>query len=202
MTLYDRRSCSHFQSGGKNSSHHIWSCPSLGLSVFAGSRPNTPSMLGEMVAQRLSELTVIEVGPSRTLTSTLSNELIGHLESEFGAGRIPDAWMDEHGQDYAQGITAMFDARMGRIYESYWNLCSQDVFQLLQLLRESSSGCANVLDVPATGIEEVSASIQPARACSPGHVQVGEDRGSVGCFNLSSRETTNKRTRRIWTRHC
>lgn len=70
-----------------------------------------------------------------------------------------DAWVVEHGQEYASGIRAMFDKRKERIYDSYWNWCSQDILQLLHLVEERSSGSPATSSLPITDIQELSASI-------------------------------------------
>ncbi|KAG5655230.1 hypothetical protein KAF25_001983 [Fusarium avenaceum] len=57
-----------------------------------------------------------------------------------------DMWLAEHGEDYADRIRPVFDSKKERVYDSYWNWCSQDVTQLLALFNDSWPKHADLVD--------------------------------------------------------
>ncbi|KAF4976726.1 hypothetical protein FZEAL_6641 [Fusarium zealandicum] len=57
-----------------------------------------------------------------------------------------DVWLSEHGDDYAEGIVSMFDAKKQRVYDSYWNWNSQDVALLFELQRHPRSEDIKLLE--------------------------------------------------------
>ncbi|POR32439.1 Uncharacterized protein TPAR_07356 [Tolypocladium paradoxum] len=61
-------------------------------------------------------------------------------------------WVTEHGEDYADGITPKFDVKKQRVYESYWNWCSQDIALFFALCRNPEPEHAELIDRLSTSI--------------------------------------------------
>lgn len=50
------------------------------------------------------------------------------------AVQLLDDWVLEHGEEYADGIASIFEAKKERLYDSYWNWNAQDIRSLVQSL--------------------------------------------------------------------
>ncbi|KAM5350426.1 hypothetical protein ACJ41O_006931 [Fusarium nematophilum] len=68
------------------------------------------------------------------------------MRTDAMATKQLDMWLDEHGDDYAEGIVPIFDAKKQRVYDSYWNWNAQDILLLFQLQRQAQSTNVKALE--------------------------------------------------------
>ncbi|KAF3025151.1 hypothetical protein E8E14_014729 [Neopestalotiopsis sp. 37M] len=73
-------------------------------------------------------------------------------DSASKSSRELDEWLAEHGDEYADGIKGIFDAKKARQYDSYWNWNAQDIQSMYELLKDPHPEQPNVIEEMAIAI--------------------------------------------------
>lgn len=118
--------------------YYLASGLALPSSTSSGSNAGQNTMVDAKTMQLMNEknatlardiMEVLQNHVSDAPKATMPTETVQASDST----QLCDLFVSEHGDEYAEGIAPLFDAKKQRVYDSYWNWNAQDITLLLDL---------------------------------------------------------------------